>query len=45
MIEIEKRSTFYEQSGGMTLSGGEVMNQIEFAQELIETAKDKEYPW
>lgn len=42
MIEIEKDRPFYEQSGGgVTLSGGEVMTQIEFVQELIQSCKEQ----
>ena len=36
MKEIEKDRPFYEQSGGgVTLSGGEVLSQIDFVEELV----------
>jgi pyruvate formate lyase activating enzyme len=36
MVEIEKDRPFYEQSGGgVTLSGGEAMTQIDFVEELV----------
>lgn len=41
MIEIEKDRSFYEHSaGGVTLSGGEAMMQIDFVEQLIETCKN-----
>ena len=40
MIEIQKDKVFYEQSGGgVTLSGGEVMTQIDFVHELVQSCK------
>lgn len=42
MKEIEKDRMFYEQSGGgVTLSGGECMMQIDFLEELIERCNEK----
>lgn len=42
MSEIVKDRPFYEQSGGgVTLSGGEVMTQIEFALELVKACKEQ----
>lgn len=41
MKEIEKDIPFYEQSGGgVTLSGGEVMHQIDFVEELLKRCKE-----
>ncbi len=41
MLEIEKDRSFYEHSGGgVTLSGGEVMMQIDFVEQLIKACKD-----
>jgi pyruvate formate lyase activating enzyme len=41
MIEIEKDRSFYEHSGGgVTLSGGEAMMQIDFVEQLIKACKD-----
>jgi pyruvate formate lyase activating enzyme len=40
--EVMKDQVFYEESGGgMTLSGGEVLQQADFAIELLEKAKEK----
>ncbi|MDF2634090.1 MAG: glycyl-radical enzyme activating protein family [Pelosinus sp.] len=42
MKEIQKDKAFYEQSGGgVTLSGGEVMTQIDFAEELVQACKEQ----
>ena len=42
MAEIEKDRPFYDQSkGGVTLSGGEVLSQIDFVAELTKTCKDR----
>ena len=42
MLEIIKDRPFYEQSGGgVTLSGGEVMTQIEFALDLVKACKEQ----
>jgi pyruvate formate lyase activating enzyme len=42
MEEIEKDRPFYEQSkGGVTLSGGEVMCQIDFVEELVKRCHRK----
>lgn len=42
MKEIEKDKAFYEQSGGgVTLSGGEVMTQIDFVEELVKACKEQ----
>ncbi|AOY77847.1 trans-4-hydroxy-L-proline dehydratase activase [Clostridium formicaceticum] len=42
MKEIEKDKIFYEQSGGgLTLSGGEVMHQIDFVHEIARQCKAK----
>jgi pyruvate formate lyase activating enzyme len=42
MLEIQKDQAFYEQSGGgVTLSGGEVMTQIDFVAELIGACKEQ----
>ncbi|SMD02721.1 trans-4-hydroxy-L-proline dehydratase activase [Sporomusa malonica] len=42
LSEIEKDRPFYDQSqGGVTLSGGEVMSQIEFAAELAQACKNR----
>ena len=42
MMEIIKDRPFYEQSGGgVTLSGGEVMTQIEFALDLAKACKEQ----
>lgn len=42
MAEIEKDRPFYEQSGGgVTLSGGEAMMQIDFVEELVKTCKEQ----
>ena len=42
MSEILKDRPFYEQSGGgVTLSGGEVMTQIEFALELVAACQEQ----
>lgn len=42
LAEIEKDRPFYDHSqGGVTLSGGEVMSQIEFAAELAQACKDR----
>lgn len=42
MKEIEKDRPFYEQSGGgVTLSGGEVISQIDFAEELARTCQER----
>jgi pyruvate formate lyase activating enzyme len=42
MAEIEKDRPFYEQSGGgVTLSGGEAMIQIDFVEELIRACKER----
>ena len=41
MSEVLRDSSFYETSGGgMTLSGGEPLMQIDFAEALLEKAKD-----
>jgi pyruvate formate lyase activating enzyme len=41
IAEIEKDIPFYEQSGGgVTLSGGEVMSQIDFVEKLIQRCKE-----
>lgn len=40
LTEVIKDTAFYEESGGgMTLSGGEVLNQADFAVELLHLAK------
>ena len=40
--EIHKDKAFYEQSGGgVTLSGGEVMTQIDFVEELVKACKEQ----
>jgi len=42
MREIEKDQIFYEQSGGgVTLSGGEPMVQIDFVQKVVESCYEK----
>ncbi|QXM05297.1 trans-4-hydroxy-L-proline dehydratase activase [Crassaminicella indica] len=42
MQEIEKDQIFYDESGGgVTLSGGEVMSQIEFVEELVKSCHSK----
>lgn len=42
MIEIQKDRAFYEQSGGgVTLSGGEVMAQIDFVEELVQSCAEQ----
>jgi len=42
VTEIEKDRPFYEQShGGVTLSGGEAMCQIEFVEELVKSCKNR----
>jgi len=42
MKEIEKDMVFYEESGGgVTLSGGEVMGQIDFVEELVKKCHRK----
>ncbi len=42
MQEIQKDKAFYEQSGGgVTLSGGEVMTQIDFAEELVKACNEQ----
>ncbi|SFM13631.1 trans-4-hydroxy-L-proline dehydratase activase [Pelosinus propionicus] len=42
MQEIHKDKPFYEQSGGgVTLSGGEVMIQIDFIEELVKACKEQ----
>lgn len=42
MLEIQKDQAFYEQSGGgVTLSGGEVMMQIDFVAELVKACKEQ----
>lgn len=42
MAEIERDRPFYEQSGGgVTLSGGEAMCQIDFVAELVKTCKKR----
>jgi len=42
MVEIAKDRPFYEQSGGgVTLSGGEVMTQIEFALDLVKACREQ----
>jgi pyruvate formate lyase activating enzyme len=42
MQEIHKDKAFYEQSGGgVTLSGGEVMTQIDFVEELVKACKEQ----
>ncbi len=42
ITEIEKDRPFYEQSGGgVTLSGGEAMIQIDFVEELIKACKER----
>ncbi|BBB92075.1 MAG TPA: glycyl-radical enzyme activating protein [Methylomusa anaerophila] len=42
MREIEKDRPFYEQSGGgVTLSGGEAMVQIDFVAELVATCRER----
>lgn len=41
LAEVEKDRVFYENSGGgVTLSGGEPLLQIDFATELLKTAKE-----
>ncbi|MFO7948699.1 MAG: glycyl-radical enzyme activating protein [Armatimonadota bacterium] len=41
MAEVEKDRPFYETSGGgMTVSGGEPLQQIEFTRELLQAAQD-----
>ncbi len=40
LVEIEKDRIFYDQSnGGVTLSGGEALCQIDFVEELVKTCK------
>ncbi|MDR3562564.1 MAG: glycyl-radical enzyme activating protein [Negativicutes bacterium] len=42
MVEIEKDQPFYEQSGGgVTLSGGEALCQIDFVAALVSTCRQK----
>jgi pyruvate formate lyase activating enzyme len=42
MVEIEKDRAFYEQSGGgVTLSGGEAMVQIDFVEKLAKSCKER----
>ncbi|SHJ94912.1 trans-4-hydroxy-L-proline dehydratase activase [Desulforamulus aeronauticus] len=42
MVEIEKDRPFYEQSGGgVTLSGGEALCQIDFVAELVKNCQKK----
>ncbi|CAH2213742.1 trans-4-hydroxy-L-proline dehydratase activase [Tepidibacter aestuarii] len=42
MKEIEKDKVFYEESGGgVTLSGGEVMSQIDFVEQIVKNCKRK----
>lgn len=42
MLEIQQDKAFYEQSGGgVTLSGGEVMTQIDFVEELVRACKEQ----
>jgi pyruvate formate lyase activating enzyme len=42
MKEIEKDKIFYDESGGgVTLSGGEVMTQIDFVTDLVKICKSK----
>lgn len=42
MLEIEKDHSFYEHSGGgVTLSGGEVMVQIDFVEQLIKACRNR----
>lgn len=42
MKEIEKDKVFYEQSdGGVTLSGGEVMSQIDFVYDIVRQCRKK----
>ncbi len=42
ILEIQKDQAFYEQSGGgVTLSGGEVMMQIDFVAELVKACKER----
>ncbi|SDD95938.1 trans-4-hydroxy-L-proline dehydratase activase [Sporomusa acidovorans] len=42
LAEIEKDRPFYDQSrGGVTLSGGEVMSQIDFVAELAQACKNR----
>lgn len=42
MREIEKDIPFYGKEGGMTLSGGEPLFQIEFALSLLRSCKEKQ---
>ena len=40
LCEVRKDKPFYDESGGgMTLSGGEVLQQADFAMELADTAR------
>ncbi|HFI0149688.1 TPA: glycyl-radical enzyme activating protein [Streptococcus suis] len=42
ITEVMKDIDFYEESGGgLTLSGGEIFAQYEFAREILKTAKEK----
>ena len=42
MAEIEKDRPFYDQSGGgVTLSGGEALSQLDFAAELARSCRDR----
>ena len=41
MTEVKKDQPFYEESGGgLTLSGGEIFAQYEFAKEILKAAKE-----
>lgn len=45
ITEIEKDRPFYEQSkGGVTLSGGEALCQIDFVEELVKSCKHRGIP-
>lgn len=43
MEEIRKDMVFYRHGGGVTLSGGEPLLQWEFALEILEQCKKKEF--